>query len=294
MEKTNRTTNKALLIYFILTFIFSWMFWLIGILASYDQITIPLPNLVFVVIGAHGPLVAAFGLTYKNEGRKAVKNLLFSGFNMRMKPVWWVVILLLPFLLSGLTVWINVVQSDFQQDRTLISQPVLIFSTFLMMFFLGGSFQEEFGWRGYALPKLLQKWNPLIASLLLGAIWGLWHLPLFYISGTSQVFMSFGVFFLLTIAFSVMFTWFYLKTYSNLFGALLFHTAINTALSVFPPVEQIIGGNQMAFTYLMIAYVFVALIIVVFDRPLWFRTLALKRQARYNTVLAPTTARESS
>ena len=165
--------------------------------------------------------------------------------------------------------WLNVVLNGYRPDTTLWSQPWMIPLTFLFLFFLGGSFHEEFGWRGYALPRLIHMWNPLIASLFLGVIWGVWHLPLFFISGVSQSFMPFSIFLLLTIAFSIFFTWFYLKTDRNLFSALLFHTAINTSLSLFPPVEQKAGGNQMAFTYLMVAYVLASLVVVVLQLPFW-------------------------
>ena len=128
----------------------------------------------------------------------------------------------------------------------------MILPTFLFMFFLGGSVQEEFGWRGYALPRLLKIWNPLVSSLVLGVVWGVWHLPLFYISGTSQFYMPFGIFFLLTPLFSLVNTWVYLRTGRNLFSALLLHTAINTSLSLFPPFEPVIGGNQLSLTYLLV------------------------------------------
>jgi uncharacterized protein len=263
-------TNKSLISFFVWAFVFSWLFWGIAVLGSIGIFSLPFPNMVLVVIGAHGPLAAAMGLTYKSGGWRAVKGLLRSGFDLRLGLIWWLVILSLPFLLAALAVQINVAQSGFQPDTTLLSQPLLILPTFLILFFLGGSFQEEFGWRGFALPRLLETWNPAAASIILGAVWGVWHLPLFHIADTSQVYMRFEVFFVLAIAFSVLFTWFYLRTNKNLFTALLFHTAINTSLSVFPPIEQKLGGNQAAFTYLMLTYVLVALGVIFTDRSRWF------------------------
>lgn len=67
-----RTVNSYLSAFFILTFAFTWFFWLIGILTSLDIIASPVPSLVWVVIGAHGPLVASFWLTYKASGLPAV------------------------------------------------------------------------------------------------------------------------------------------------------------------------------------------------------------------------------
>jgi membrane protease YdiL (CAAX protease family) len=269
MENSNSTTVRSLITFFLLAFGFSWLFWLPAVLTSRGSLSVVLPNFAWVVIGAHGPLFAAGVLTYRAGGWKALRQLISSGFRLRMPAVWWLVILLLPGVLSGAAVWLNVVLNGYRPDTTLWSQPWMIAPTFLFLFFLGGSFQEEFGWRGYALPRLLRLWNPLLASLFLGVLWGAWHLPLFFISGVSQSFMPFSIFLLLTIAFSIFFTWFYRKTDRNLFSALLFHTAINTSLSVFPPVEQRAGGNQMAFTYLMIAFALAALLIVVVQLHFW-------------------------
>lgn len=264
-----QSSNKSLISFFVWAFVFSWAFWGIAVLSSLGIFTLPFPNMALVIIGAHGPLVASMALTYQSGGWTAVKSFLRSGFNLRLGLIWWLVILSLPFLLAALAVQINAARSGFQSDMTLLSQPLLILPTFLMLFFLGGSFQEEFGWRGFALPRLLEKWNPLTATLILGAIWGLWHLPLFHIADTSQVYMRFDVFVMLAVAFSIFFTWFHVKTNKNLFAALLFHAAINTSISLFPPIEQRVGGNQMAFLYLMIIYVIFAFGLILANRSIW-------------------------
>jgi uncharacterized protein len=269
MENPKSSLTHSLLWFFLLVFGFSWLFWLPAVLASFGLFSLALPNMVWVVIGAHGPLFASLVLSYKSGGWVAVTQLIRSGFNLRMALGWWLAIIFIPVVLAGIAVWVNIVLNGYQPDTPLLRQPIMILPTFLVLFFLGGSFQEEFGWRGYALPRLLSLWNPLIASLFLGVIWGFWHLPLFYISGVSQSFMPFGIFVLLATTFSVLFTWFFLRTNRNLFSALLFHTAINTSLSLFPPVEQKFGGNQMAFTYLMIAYACVSVLIMIKESTFW-------------------------
>jgi membrane protease YdiL (CAAX protease family) len=226
--------------------------------------------MVFFILGAHGPLAAALIMTFKEGGWTAVKALLKSGFNFRMRFFWWLILLIIPTAIGGLTLWINVTKNNFQFDNTLLTQPIMILPTFLMMFFLGGSFQEEFGWRGFALPRLLKKWNPLVSSLILGTIWGIWHLPLFFIAGTGQYFMPFGSFVVTTVAFTILFTWIYLKTDRNLFSALLLHTALNTSFSLFPPIVKQTGVHQPGFSYLTAAYLIIALIIVVLERKTFF------------------------
>lgn len=269
MQKPQLPATHSLTAFFLIAFAFSWLFWLVPVLSSSGFFSLAIPNMAWVIVGAHGPLVAALILVYRSAGWGAVKQLIRSGFNLRMSAVWWLFILFVPVVLAGLAVWLNIILTDYQPDTTLLEQPLMILPTFLVLFFLGGAFQEEFGWRGYALPGLLEKWNPLLASVFLGVIWGVWHLPLFYIADASQSFMPFGVFVLLAVGFSIVFTWLWIRTNRNLFSALLFHAAINTSFSLFPPVELQAGGNQQAFTYLMGAYFILAIVLVVRELDFW-------------------------
>lgn len=273
---TNDSKQKAtapLTAFFLLTFTFTWFFWIFAILISLNIIDLALPAMVPVVIGAHGPLVASFWFVYKENGLSGAKKLLLAGFKVRMKLTWWVAILAFPALLAGVAFWINISTSSSQPETPLLDQPLLIIPNLIFMFFLGGSFQEEFGWRGFALPQLLGVQTPFSASLILGIIWGFWHLPLFYIDGLSQSYMNFSFFLLLTLSFSFIFTWVYIRTDFNLFSALLLHTTLNSSMNLFPPIEQTAGGNQAAFTYLTFLYLTAAGILLLTEKRFWFNQL---------------------
>jgi len=93
---------------------------------------------------------------------------------------------------------------------------------------LGGSLGEEIGWRGFLLPELLRRMPPLTASLVLGVVWGLWHLPIdlyagFGAEGAGAVVMRI----IYVMPLSVLFTWFYLRSKRSLLVALLLHTSLN-------------------------------------------------------------------
>jgi membrane protease YdiL (CAAX protease family) len=90
-----------------------------------------------------------------------------------------------------------------------------------------GPLGEEFGWRGFALPRLLEFRSPMVASLILGIVHGLWHLPLFFISTLSQSHLSFPIFVLGTISIAIIDTWIYLRTGANLLLAILVHLMSN-------------------------------------------------------------------
>jgi len=106
-------------------------------------------------------------------------------------------------------------------DLTLFLTRPLMLAPLLVL----GPLSEELGWRGYALDRLQTRWNALTSSLILGVIWSLWHLPLFYIVGTSQNLydISFVGFTLGTTTISVLYTWAYNNTGRSIWSAVFFH-----------------------------------------------------------------------
>lgn len=104
-----------------------------------------------------------------------------------------------------------------------------IVTVFAGNFVLGGALGEEIGWRGFLLPKLMERHNPLAASFVLGLVWALWHAPIdlaggFGMNGIGAIVVR--IFW--TIPPTVVFTWFFLKTGGNLLVAILLHAGINT------------------------------------------------------------------
>lgn len=271
MNQTQPSPLRSLVLYFVLAFALTWAFWAVPVLASAGAISTPFPHMAWVIVGAHGPLAAAFALTWAQGGRPAAGRLLRRGFDLRLRPLWWAAVLLTPFLLAGLAVWANGLIDGAPENLSMPAQPLGLLGIFVFNFVVGGSVQEEFGWRGYALPRLLERRSPFAATLILGTVWGLWHLPLFFIAGIGQAYMPVVPFLLLAVGFSFPFTWFYLKTGRSLFSALLLHAAINTSLNAFPVIDPRLGRDQPAFLYLLAAYAVAALILVLSERRWWFR-----------------------
>jgi|WetSurMetagenome_2_1015567.scaffolds.fasta_scaffold208301_2 uncharacterized protein len=90
-----------------------------------------------------------------------------------------------------------------------------------------GPLGEELGWRGFALPRMLERWQPLNASLLLGLIWGAWHLPAFFIVGLPQAHLAIPALLLATMSVSVIDTWIYLRTEGSMLLMILVHLMTN-------------------------------------------------------------------
>ena len=114
---------------------------------------------------------------------------------------------------------------------TLVGFAAVMFAYTLLY---AGGLNEETGWTGLALPRLLRRFSPAITSMLLWALWITWHLP-FHVSGHWNAdILSFQVALVSTFLARFLFTWLYLRTEGGLWSALLFHTSANVAYAVIP------------------------------------------------------------
>jgi membrane protease YdiL (CAAX protease family) len=116
---------------------------------------------------------------------------------------------------------------------------LLVFGYVLLFSVLG----EETGWRGFALPRLQRRIGPLGASVLLGLIWGVWHLPLFLIPGSFHQEIPFALFVVQAVAHAVVMTWLYNHTGGSLVPVHLFHAASNTTVGLLPILPMRTAGN---------------------------------------------------
>ena len=93
---------------------------------------------------------------------------------------------------------------------------------------------EEIGWRGYALPRLADRFGLGPASVVLGIIWATWHLPLFFIPGADTLGQSFPLYLLQVTALSVATAWLYWRTGGSLLLVMLLHAAVNNTKDIVP------------------------------------------------------------
>jgi membrane protease YdiL (CAAX protease family) len=108
---------------------------------------------------------------------------------------------------------------------------------------------EEVGWRGFLLPRLLPRFGRWRASGIVGIIWALWHLPLFFIPGMPQHGTPFVAFVVYTVALSVVLTFLAERTNGSVLVATLFHGAVNTFGWVNPSADPEFHGWMNAVSY---------------------------------------------
>jgi membrane protease YdiL (CAAX protease family) len=138
---------------------------------------------------------------------------------------------------------------------------VAIILTAVVAAIFGGPLGEEIGWRGYALPRLAERFGRAQSSVLLGVIWALWHLPVFFIAGMDQSGQALPVYILQVTALSVAMAWLYWHTNGSLLLAVLMHTAINQTKDLVP---STVGGaaNPLRFSATPVAWLTVLVLCV--------------------------------
>lgn len=224
-----------------LTLLWTWLWWLPAAAWGGDAGRGPTTGLI--VLGGLGPLLVALGSLYfldlpavRHDYRRRLLDVRHVG------PAWATLALLLPPPFSALAALSYRVETGHWpaafSSEPLRSGPLglLGFALFTLLF---GPLPEEMGWRGYALGPLQARRSALGASLLLGAVWAFWHLPLFFLAGTYQDRLRLaslgGALFLSGLPVqSVLLTWLFNNTRGSTLTAIAFHYTTNLTGELFP------------------------------------------------------------
>ena len=197
--------------------------------AGFTDPTFPLWLLV-ALPATFGPTIAAFLLTAITEGKSGVKALWGRFWNRNLSIKWLLVSL---FFFEGLGLVANLVARIVDgQPYPIVDAPNplwTIIPLFLQMFVTTGM-GEEFGWRGYVLPRFQAKWNALTSSIILGLIWASWHIQAFFIPGLPLYQRNFLEYVPGIILASIVYTWIFNNTKGSVLAAALIHTAVNTSV----------------------------------------------------------------
>jgi membrane protease YdiL (CAAX protease family) len=223
-------------LFFALAVGWSWLLWIPVVLAGASQLAFP--GFLLYALGGLGPPATAIVLLYRKHPPQDRRDYWRRVIDFRrIGLAWYGVIALLPLAWNILGILTGVLLGapipSFDRAAELLSDPLSIvpFAAIVLLF---GPLPEELGWRGYALDGLLARYSALLASLILGAIWALWHWPQFLMEDSyiaeafpigSAIFWAGWV--LPTIIYSVMYTWIYNNTGRSILSAILFHFSTN-------------------------------------------------------------------
>ncbi len=226
-------TKNDLVAFFLIAFAVSWLVWLPRVLADNNLADVPASLLGLNNFGTFGPLIAAFWLSYKAGSRVDLKSFWKRGWDFSFQKKWLLTIMLIPIVISGLTiVAMQFIGEPIQWD--LAPLPLSFAVPIFFIIFLTQALPEEYGWRGFALDRLQVRWTALTASLVLGFLWGLWHLPLHFMSGTTQEIIPIYQFILKQMVGAIFFTWIYNNSNRNVLLAAITHAVWNVFGGLIP------------------------------------------------------------
>jgi uncharacterized protein len=230
MSPITQSSGRVITLFFLLTFALSWAIWVPAMTESFGWPGYSIPG--FPLLGAVMPGVAATILAAIMGGRKGVGTLWRKVKVWRVDGKWYgVAVFLRPAIVIaaflGLSAW---------QGSLLPSTEFSIAALITMLLIqTPNTLLEEVGWRGFALPRMAEKWGWLPAALLLGAIHGAWHLPYWLSQTDIHVYgaLAIAMWYLMVLVATPLFVWLYRTTQSVLVCWLL-HLSTNTILAFLP------------------------------------------------------------
>ena len=221
----NLLRRHPLVTFFLLVFIITWVVWV--------------PRASGAPLGVVGqawtwaPAIAALLAAALTGGRGALRELGSRLVRWRVGWQWYLVVILGPAAFSLAVAGVYTLLGGSWAEAAppaLLEGSLLFLPLFLLILTLTDGLGEELAWRGFALPRMLTRYNALAASLILGVIWALWHLPLLWTEGNGMFHQPVWLLLLDVTAKSVLFTWVFLHTRGSVLIAMLFHGATNLFL----------------------------------------------------------------
>lgn len=188
MKRTNYNSGKKLTLFFTLTLLWTWICSFIPII--FEITGTPLGTFIFY-FGGGAPTVVGLFMVFLTYPKAAIKDYFLRCFSFKRMGFKWTLLTILFFttiaaigLLIG-TKLLDLEMPGMKYIYSVINAPYMIF---LVLFFsiISGPLNEEFGWRGYALDKLLIRYGFSGASLILGFIWSTWRLAWLFTPGQAQ------------------------------------------------------------------------------------------------------------
>jgi membrane protease YdiL (CAAX protease family) len=181
------------------------------------------------LLAACAPTLVALGLTLRFEGGTGLARL--GRRLIQVTPLWAMVLALV--ILPAVALALSLIMPRLgpwpvAPRDVVVAAPLVLFATGQILT-NSGPLGEELGWRGYALPRLLDHWPPMTAGLVLGLVWTLWHVPAFLFSGIVNSSLSnLGWYALGTVGLSLLMTWLFTRTRGGvLIAGVIPHFVIN-------------------------------------------------------------------
>lgn len=257
--------------FFLITFLFSWISWFIAAYFSYKNMLIA--QVLLMIIGMSIPFLTAMGMIICSKNTGLLKSFL-NKFKLRNITLssWAMIFLLFPgivFLSTAISLLFDKPLSQFfvvNQYNVMNGQNLLSLGVIFLAPLL-----EELGWRGYGVDSIRSKFNLFITTIIFASLWGIWHLPLFFIKDyyhnvlwyTSIIYVI--NFFVSIFPATFLINWIYYKNNRSIVAAVFMHFIFD----LFSVLFQTAQFTKGIITILMII---VSIILVMRDKNFFFNS----------------------
>lgn len=272
IESRNWIQRHPLVAYFLIAYVGAWVLVIpLAMSTGFNMFTIPDPVLLalFVISAYPGPFLAALLVTRVVEGKEGVRRLWKRVFQFRARFQWYLVA-----LFGMLIIWLAAYSIPLRGApvRDLLANPMILLTVFLPWTGFGlfvPSLGEEIGWCGFALPRLQEQFGPLVGTLILGILHGLWHLPALFTVFMGPMRPDQVLPFVITAAAGTfLYTWVFNNTRGSVWMIILLHAASNASSrmlnEIMPkdpilpaPFQSISPDRYNAATFILVAFVLV-------------------------------------
>jgi uncharacterized protein len=228
--ETKNSNNKSLILFFSLACIPAWL--LMGLFVAQNHGWLP-PGIPFepvLIIGSWIPNIAAFVVVAFIMKRKGGIRKLLQGWLKFNVPAFWYLVTLIPVAFALASIPLYKLLYGVNPASEILSDPMAMLAL-LIISTITGATGEELGWRGFALPRLQRGMSALSASLVLGVIWTMWHVPLWF-AGLGYERIPFAAYAILVMSSTVLITWACNNSGGSMVIASLFHLTMNIAMNI--------------------------------------------------------------
>lgn len=201
--------------YMILLFGVEWL-----LVWAFQSTTAPMAALF---IGAWLPNIAGILVTGVVDGRDGLRRLFSRVVRWQVGYKWYIIAWCVPLVITLLALSIYALVGNTRPAPA----PEALLVELLLFNIILGPLGEELGWRGTALPLMQERWNVITASLVLGVIWGLYHVPTFILPGLPQNNVPVLAFMLGAMALNIFMVWMFNHTHGSLIMPFLAHWSFN-------------------------------------------------------------------
>ena len=244
-------------VFFALAYGLSWLFWIPAVLSGQDINATAW--LVPYVLGGFGPSVAGIIMVYRRRGKEGRRDFWKRVVDFkRISAGWYLFILLIFPALFSLSLLLDFIFSGsipaLEALAQIAANPLMLVGMTIIGI-ITGPLSEELGWRGFALDRFQARWSGVASSLTLGLFWWGWHLPLFFMKGTTQHewglgSLRFWLFLLAIVPLSILLTWAYNHNRKSILAAVLLHFTYNFTLGLVYPVSTTVLLYQVGLLFI--------------------------------------------